>query len=145
MTHADTAPNRFHFSSAGAVRRPCPTDPPRPTGIQINWANLLDNLAAIDPPHLIGLKADAGDIKARASHAEAVLNVVTSYMRALVGDTATTPPAPFTTRLASSRMPRATSWALCVRAPTGRRRTISIRPAGCGATTPRRHGEGGAT
>jgi hypothetical protein len=87
MTHADTAANRVHFSSAGVVRRPRPADPARPTGIQINWANFIDNLAAIDPPHLIGLKADADDIERRASHAEAVLNVVTSYMRALVGDT----------------------------------------------------------
>jgi hypothetical protein len=78
---------KIHFSSAGAVRRSRPADPARPTGIQLNWANFIDNLAAIDPPHLIGLKADAGDIAARASHAEAVLNVVTSYMRALVGDT----------------------------------------------------------
>jgi len=58
-----------------------------PTGIQINWANLLDNLAAIDPPHLIGLKADAGDIEARAGHVDAVLGVVTSYVKAVVGDT----------------------------------------------------------
>jgi len=87
MRHDNTAANRIHFSSAGAVRRPRPADAARPTGIQLNWANLLDNLAAIDPPHLIGLKADADDIARRASHAEAVLNVVNSYMRALVGDT----------------------------------------------------------
>jgi hypothetical protein len=88
MKHADTAKiNRVHFSSAGAVRRPRPADQVRPTGIQINWANFIDNLAAIDSPHLIGLNADADDIERRASHAEAVLNVVISYMRALVGDT----------------------------------------------------------
>jgi len=58
-----------------------------PSGLQINWANLLDNLAAIDPPTLIGLKADAGDINARAGHVEAVLGAVTSYVKAVVGDT----------------------------------------------------------
>jgi hypothetical protein len=71
---------RIHYASAGAVRR-------RPTGIQINWANLLDNLAAIDPPHLIGLKADAGDIETRAGHIDAVLGLVACYVRAVVGDT----------------------------------------------------------
>jgi hypothetical protein len=87
MTHADTAANRLHFASAGAVRWPRPADPARPTGIQINWANLLDNLAAIDPPHLIGLKADAGDIEERAEHLRKVLDAVTSYVKAVVGDT----------------------------------------------------------
>jgi hypothetical protein len=78
---------RIHFSSAGAVRRFRPADPARPTGIQINWANLIDNLAAIDPPHLIGLKAEAGDIEERAEHLRKVLDAVTSYIRAVVGDT----------------------------------------------------------
>src|SRR5712671_7693810 len=40
-------------------------------------------------------------------------------------------------------MPRATSWPLCVTQAIGRRRTIPIRPLGRGATTPKRHGEGG--
>src|SRR5258706_3043467 len=60
---------------------------PRPSGIQINWANLLGNRAAIDPPHLIGLKANAGDIETRAGHIDAVLGAVTSYVKAVVGDT----------------------------------------------------------
>jgi len=53
---------------------------PRPSGIQINWANLLDNPAAIDPPHLIGLKANAGDIETRAGHIDALRGAVTSYV-----------------------------------------------------------------
>src|SRR5258705_12331357 len=40
-------------------------------------------------------------------------------------------------------MPRRTSWAPCAGPPTGRRRMTPIGPAGCGAPTPRRQGEGG--
>jgi hypothetical protein len=84
--------SRVSFSSAGAVRRrPFPqleTAPRLPTGIQINWANLLDNLAGIAPPELIGLAADADDINRRANHLQQVLDAVTSYVRAVVGDTA---------------------------------------------------------
>ncbi len=78
---------KIHYASAGAVRRPRPADPARPTGIQLNYANLLDNLAEVGAPHLMGLRASGAGIEERASHAEAVLNIVISYMRALVGDT----------------------------------------------------------
>jgi hypothetical protein len=86
MKHDGTA-NRVHYASAGAVRRPRPADPARPTGIELNWANLLDNLAGVGAPHLIGLKADADDIEERAKHLRKVLDAVTSYVKAVVGDT----------------------------------------------------------
>ena len=87
MKHDDTAANRVHFSSAGAVRRPRPADPARPTGIQLNYANLLDNLAEVGAPHLTGLRASGADIEERARHLEKVLGAVTSYVKAVVGDT----------------------------------------------------------
>jgi len=58
-----------------------------PQGIQLNWANLKDNLAAIEPPELIGRAADADDIERRANHLREVLDEVTAYVRAVVGDT----------------------------------------------------------
>jgi hypothetical protein len=61
--------------------------PKPPTGIQLNYANLLDNLAGVGAPHLIGLKADSGDIEERAEHLRKVLGAVTSYVKAVVGDT----------------------------------------------------------
>jgi hypothetical protein len=85
MTH--TPDTRIHFSSAGAVRRPRPADPARPTGIQLNYANLLDNLAEVGAPHLIGLRASGADIVERAEHLQKVLDAVTSYVKAVVGDT----------------------------------------------------------
>jgi hypothetical protein len=78
---------RIHFSSAGAVRRSRPADPARPTGIQLNYANLLDNLAEVGAPHLIGLRASGADIEERAEHLRKVLEAVTSYVKAVVGDT----------------------------------------------------------
>jgi hypothetical protein len=78
---------RIHFASAGAVRRPRSADPARPTGIQLNYANLLDNLAEVGAPHLIGLRAGAADIEERAEHLRKVLDAVTSYVKAVVGDT----------------------------------------------------------
>jgi hypothetical protein len=87
MKHDATAANRVHFSSAGAVRRPRPADPVRPTGIQLNYANLLDNLAEVGAPHLIGLRASGADIEERTEHLRKVLDAVTSYVKAVVGDT----------------------------------------------------------
>jgi hypothetical protein len=87
MKHDDTAANRVHFSSAGAVRRPRPADPARPTGIQLNYANLLDNLAEVGAPHLMGLRASGADIEERAEHLRKVLEAITSYVKAVVGDT----------------------------------------------------------
>jgi hypothetical protein len=78
---------RIHFSSAGAVRRPRPADLARPTGIQLNYASLLDNLAGVGAPHLIGLRASGADIEERAEHLRKVLDAVTSYVKAVVGDT----------------------------------------------------------
>ena len=78
---------KIHYASAGAVRRPRPADPARPTGIQLNYANLLDNLAEVGVPHLIGLRAGGADIEERARHLEKVLGAVTSYVKAVVGDT----------------------------------------------------------
>jgi hypothetical protein len=78
---------RIHFSSAGAVRRPRPADLARPTGIRLNYAILLDNLAGVGAPHLIGLRASGADIEERAEHLRKVLDAVTSYVKAVVGDT----------------------------------------------------------
>jgi hypothetical protein len=78
---------RIHYASAGAVRRPRPADPARPTGIQLNYANLLDNLAEVGAPHLMGLRAGGADIEERAEHLRKVLEAVTSYVKAVVGDT----------------------------------------------------------
>jgi hypothetical protein len=78
---------KIHYASAGAVRRPRPADPARPTGIQLNYANLLDNLAEVGAPHLIGLRASGADIEERAEHLRKVLGAVTSYVKAVVGDT----------------------------------------------------------
>ena len=87
MTHANPPANRVHFVSAGAVRRPRPAEPARPTGIQLNYANLLDNLAEVGAPHLIGPRASGADIEERAEHLRKVLGAVTSYVKAVVGDT----------------------------------------------------------
>jgi hypothetical protein len=87
MKHDGTAANRVHFSSAGTVRRPRPADQARPTGIQLNYANLLDNLAEVGAPHLMGLRSGGADIEERARHLEKVLGAVTSYVKAVVGDT----------------------------------------------------------
>src|SRR6267154_6415675 len=78
---------RIHYASAGAVRRPRPADQARPTGIQLNYANLLDNLAEVGAPHLMGLRASGADIEERAEHLRKVLEAVTSYIQAVVGDT----------------------------------------------------------
>ena len=82
-----TPDTRIHYASAGAVRRHRPADPARPTGIQLNYANLLDNLAEVGAPHLIGLRASGADIEERAEHLRKVLGAVTSYVKAVVGDT----------------------------------------------------------
>jgi len=82
-----TPDTRIHYASAGAVRRPRPANPARPTGIQLNYANLLDNLAQVGAPHLIGLRASGADIGERAEHLRKVLDAVTSYVKAVVGDT----------------------------------------------------------
>jgi hypothetical protein len=97
----DTIPNqtRIAFASAGAVRtrRTFSTagliaagmaTPKPPTGIQLNFHNLLDNLREEGPAGLIVGITDQGDLEERADHLEAVLNVVTSYVKAVVGDTA---------------------------------------------------------
>ncbi len=81
-----TIPSRIQFASAGAVRRNRPIRQ-LPTGIQICFANLIDNLRAIDPPHLIVGIADETDLNERADHIEAVLKEVTAYVKAIVGDT----------------------------------------------------------
>lgn len=87
MTTDTATTTRLSFSSAGAIRRPRPANLARPSGIQINYANLLDNLAEVGAPRLIGLRADRADIEERAEHLQKVLDAVTSYVRAVVGDT----------------------------------------------------------
>src|SRR6266436_5982933 len=86
MAEIGTTPNRIAFASAGAIRRPHPADPARPTGVQLNYTNLLDNLAEVGAPHIIGLAARYSDIEERAEHLRRVLDAVTSYVKAVVGD-----------------------------------------------------------
>src|SRR5262249_9432067 len=57
-----------------------------PKGIQLNWSNLLDNLRDLDRPHVIMGITDAHDIEEQADHIEAVLTLVASYVKAVVGD-----------------------------------------------------------
>ncbi len=95
MTQADSAhttiPSRLSrasasaSASASAVRER--TARKLPVGIQICFANLIDNLRGIDLPHLIGSVADEVDLRERADHIEAVLKEITAYAKAVVGDT----------------------------------------------------------
>jgi hypothetical protein len=80
-------PQRRTFSTEGLIRAGMATPKP-PTGIQLNFHNLLDNLREEGPPHLIVGVTDQDDLAHRADHLEAVLEAVTSYVKAVVGDTA---------------------------------------------------------
>jgi hypothetical protein len=79
-------PGRRTFSTAGLIRAGMATPQP-PSGIQLNFHNLLDNLREEGPCHLIVGVTDQSDLEERADHVEAVLNAVTSYIKAVVGDT----------------------------------------------------------
>jgi hypothetical protein len=78
---------RRTFSTEGLIRAGMATPQP-PTGIQLNFHNLLDNLREEGPAHLITGVTDQSDLEQRADHLEAVLNAVTSYVKAVVGDAA---------------------------------------------------------
>jgi len=82
-----TTLTRLTYSSAGLIRAGLATPKP-PTGIQLNFHNLVDNLREEGPAHLIVGITDQGDVEERADHIEAVLQAVTSYIKAVVGDTA---------------------------------------------------------
>jgi len=82
--HANSTTLRPH-ARPGAI---FPTEVYSSEATRLSFANLRDNLAAIDPPPMIGLAAYAADIEAAANHAEQVLGAVTSYIKGLVGDTA---------------------------------------------------------
>jgi len=90
-TPAAPSPQRHRqrrtYSTAGLIRAGMATPQP-PSGIQLNFHNLLDNLREEGPCHLIVGVTDQSDLEERADHLEAVLNVVTSYIKAVVGDTA---------------------------------------------------------
>ena len=80
-------PRRRTFSTAGLIAASMATPKP-PTGIQLNFHNLLDNLRDEGPAGLIVGITDQGDLEERADHLEAILKAVTSYVKAVVGDTA---------------------------------------------------------
>jgi hypothetical protein len=95
-----TIPSRLSFSSLNAIPPRCRqtfstaalicaglATPKPPTGIQLNFANLIDNLREEGPAGLIVGVTDQGDLEERADHLEAVLKAVTSYVKAVVGDT----------------------------------------------------------
>src|SRR5258707_6717414 len=89
-TPAAPSPQRHRqrrtYSTAGLIRAGMATPHP-PTGIQLNFHNLLDNLREEGPPHLIRYVTESWDLEARADHIEAVLTAVSSYIKAVVGDT----------------------------------------------------------
>jgi hypothetical protein len=95
MSQADSANTttllRVEFSSAGATRarqtystvgfiRAGMATPKPPTGIQLNFANLLDHLREEGPAHSIVGITDQGELEERTDHLEAVLNAITSYV-----------------------------------------------------------------
>jgi hypothetical protein len=87
MKRADTAANRVHFSSAGAVRRPRPT-PLAVPAVEAAHIAMISALANLKPNRVVGHAADRFDIMARADHLKAVLAAVTAYTKAIVADTA---------------------------------------------------------
>jgi hypothetical protein len=78
---------RLTYSTIGLIRAGLAT-PKLPTGIQLNFHNLLDDLREEGPAHLIVGITDQGDLEDRADHLKAVLDAVTRYVKAVVGDTA---------------------------------------------------------
>jgi hypothetical protein len=86
FSSAGATRTRRTFSTEGLIRAGMATPQP-PTGIQLNFHNLLDNLREEGPPHLIRYVTESWDLEARADHIEAVLTAVSSYIKAVVGDT----------------------------------------------------------
>jgi hypothetical protein len=62
--------------------------PARPVGIEINYANLLDNLAEAGPVHNIRGVAGRADIEEYRAHLQKVLSAVKSYVAAVLGNLA---------------------------------------------------------
>ena len=108
-----TTTSRLTFASAGATRARTPLDiteslcgvrpqaqsttstvsslsrmPARPVGIEINYANLLDNLAEAGPVHNIRGAAGRADIEEYREHLRKVLGAVKSYVAAVLGNLA---------------------------------------------------------
>jgi hypothetical protein len=76
---------RLHFASAGAVRaRPTTALP----AVEAAHTTLIGTLAGLKPNRIVGHAADRFDIMARAEHLGAVLAAVTTYVKAIVADTA---------------------------------------------------------
>jgi hypothetical protein len=90
MAENATTTTRVDSSSAGAVRRrPFPQlqSPPKPpTGIELNFLNMMDDLRDEGSAHNIVGVTDASDIEATADHLQAVLDPVVRYVRAVVGN-----------------------------------------------------------
>jgi hypothetical protein len=87
FSSAGTVRTRRTFSTAGLIAAGMATPKP-PTGIQLNFHNLIDSLREEGPAGLIVGITDQGDLEERADHLEAVLKAVVSYVKAVVGDTA---------------------------------------------------------
>jgi len=103
MSQADSAnttiPTRISFSSAGAIRtrgtfstagliRAGMTTPHPPTGIQLNFHNMLDDLRDEGPAHNIVGVTYQGDLEEAADHLQAVLDPVVRYVKAIVSNLA---------------------------------------------------------
>jgi hypothetical protein len=91
--------SRVSFSSAGAVRtrgtfssaaliHAGMATPQPPTGIQLNFHNMLDDLRDEGPAHNIVGVTDQGDLDEAADHLQAVLDPVVRYVKAVVGNLA---------------------------------------------------------
>jgi hypothetical protein len=56
--------------------------------VQVAHSTLIGALAGLKPRHIVGHAADRFDIMARADHLDAVFAAVTTYVKAIVADTA---------------------------------------------------------
>jgi hypothetical protein len=99
MAQADSSNTltRVQFSSAGAVRaryssvgliRAGMATPKPPTGIQLNFHNMMDDLRDEGPADNIVGVTDRFDIEETADHLQAVLDPVVRYVKAVVSNLA---------------------------------------------------------
>jgi hypothetical protein len=101
MSQADsvdtTTPSRISFASAGAVRsryssaaliRTGMATLQPPTGIQLNFHNMLDDLRDEGAAHNIVGVTDQSDLEEAADHLQAVLDPIVRYVKAVVSNLA---------------------------------------------------------
>jgi hypothetical protein len=62
--------------------------PKPPSGIQLNFHNMMDDLRDEGPAHNIVGVTDQGDLDEAADHLQAVLDPVVRYVKAVVGNLA---------------------------------------------------------